>query len=135
MMEIALRAALIAWLAADPVLSAELNGIAEEAPSRTALPWLALAASASADWSTKTQRGREVRVALELHCRGDRADAAALLAGTIEHRVETLPRDQDGFAVAAVQFLRARAEQRPANTRAILLEYRFRLLTEQGDPT
>jgi hypothetical protein len=76
-MEIPLRAALIGWLAADPVLPAHLNAIAEEAPSRTALPWLALAASASADWSTKTAKGREVRVALELHCRGDRADAAA----------------------------------------------------------
>ena len=129
-MEVPLRAALIAWLAADPVLATELNGIAEEAPSRTALPWLALAASASADWSTKTAKGREVRVALELHCRGDRADAAALLVETIEHRVETLPAAQDGFTVVTVQFLRTRAEQRPAQTRAILLEYRFRLIAE-----
>jgi hypothetical protein len=129
-MEVPLRAALIGWLAADPVLSAELNGIAEEAPSRTNLPWLALAASASADWSTKTERGREVRVALELHCRGDRADAAALLVAAIEHRVETLPAEQGDFTVATVQFLRTRAEQRPAQTRAILLEYRFRLIAE-----
>ena len=127
-MEIPLRAALIGWLAEDPVLTAELNGIAEEAPSRTALPWLALAASASTDWSTKTERGREVRVALELHCRGDRADAAALLVGRIEARVESLPMVQDDFTVAGIQFLRASAEQRPANTRAILLEYRFRLI-------
>ncbi|MDB5724865.1 MAG: hypothetical protein JWQ16_1619 [Novosphingobium sp.] len=132
-MEVPLRAALIEWLAADPVLAAELNGIAEEAPSRTNLPWLALAASASADWSTKTARGREVRVALELHCRGDRADAAALLVETIERRVETLPAGQDDFTVATVQFLRSRAEQRPANTRAILLEYRFCLLADQGE--
>lgn len=129
-MEVPLRAALIEWLAADPVLASELNGIAEEAPSRTALPWLALAASASTDWSTKTARGREVRVALELHCRGDRADTAALLVDTIERRVETLPTAQAGFTVAAVQFLRTRAEQRPAQTRAILLEYRFRLIAE-----
>lgn len=129
-MEVPLRAALIEWLAADPVLGNELNGIAEEAPSRTALPWLALAASASTDWSTKTARGREVRVALELHCRGDRADTAALLVDTIERRVETLPTAQAGFTVAAVQFLRTRAEQRPAQTRAILLEYRFRLIAE-----
>lgn len=127
-MEIPLRAALVAWLAEDPVLSAELNAIAEEAPNRTALPWLALAASASADWSTKTERGREVRVALELHCRGDRADAAALLVGRIEARVESLPADQGEFRIAGIQFLRARAEQRAANTRLILLEYRFRLI-------
>lgn len=128
-MEIPLRTALVGWLAEDPVLAAELNGIAEEAPARTALPWLALAASASADWSTKTARGREVRLALELHCRGDRADTAALLIDRIETRVESLPPEQCGFAVASVQFLRARAEQRPSNTRAILLEYRFRLIS------
>lgn len=127
-MEVPLRTALIGWLAEDPVLAAELNAVTEEAPSRAALPWLALAASASADWSTKTTSGREVRLALELHCRGDRADAAALLVAAIEERVECLPADQDDFQIAGIQFLRARAEQRPANTRLILLEYRFRLL-------
>ncbi|NCU12088.1 MAG: DUF3168 domain-containing protein, partial [Sphingomonadaceae bacterium] len=43
-MEIALRAALIAWLQTDPVLAGQLNAVVEEAPSRTAVPWLAIAA-------------------------------------------------------------------------------------------
>ncbi|MDR2857826.1 MAG: DUF3168 domain-containing protein [Novosphingobium sp.] len=128
-MEIPLRAALLAWLRADPALAA-LNAVCEEAPSRTALPWLAIAASASVDWSCKTAAGREVRVALELHCRGDRPDAAAGLAAAIEARVAALPRGQPGFAVITAQFLRARAEQRGESRRAILIEYRFRLLAE-----
>ncbi|MCB2078964.1 MAG: DUF3168 domain-containing protein [Novosphingobium sp.] len=127
-MEIPLRAALIAWLSSDPVLSTELNAITEEAPSRTSLPWLATVASASTDWSCKTNAGREVRVALELHCRGDRPDAAASLVAAIEQRIDALPRDQGPFSVVTIQFLRARAEQRSESTRAILLEYRFRLL-------
>jgi hypothetical protein len=127
-MEIPLRAALLSWLAADPALSAELNAITEEAPSRTSLPWLAIAASASTDWSCKTRPGREVRVALELHCRGDRPDAASDLVSAIEQRTEQLPSEQEGFSIATIQFLRARAEQRGESTRAILLEYRFRLL-------
>lgn len=127
-MEIALRAALIEWLAADPALAAELNSVTEETPSRTSLPWLALASSASADWSCKTAPGREVRVALELHCRGDAPDAAAALVAAIEARVESLPRTQPTFSAASIQFLRARAEQRGESRRAILLEYRFRLL-------
>lgn len=128
-MEISLRAALIAWLAADPVLAVELNAVTEETPSRTSLPWLAVAASASADWSCKTHAGREVRVALELHCRGDRPDAAADLVSVIEQRIEMLPRVQDGFQVVTVEFLRGRAEQRGESRRAMLLEYRFRLLS------
>ncbi len=129
-MEIALRAALIAWLKADTILADQLNAVVEEAPSRTALPWLAVAASASADWSSKDRTGREVRVALELHCRGDRPDAAAALVGAIENRVTSLPAAQSGFQIVTIQFLRARAEQRGSNTRAVLIEYRFRLLAD-----
>lgn len=129
-MEIPLRAALLAWLAADPALSGELNAIVEEAPSRAALPWLAVATSASADWSVKDRPGREVRIALELHCRGDQPSSAAALTGAIEARIAMLPAAQDGFRVVNCQFLRARAEQRAANTRAILIEYRFRLLAD-----
>ena len=129
-MEIPLRAALVGWLAGDRVLSTRLNAITEEAPSRASLPWLAIAASASTDWSCKSNAGREVRVALELHCRGDRPDAAADLVSAIEQRIELLPRAQKGFSIVTIQFLRARAEQRGESTRAILLEYRFRLLAD-----
>lgn len=129
-MEIALRCALLDWLASDPALAAQLNAIVEEAPSRTSLPWLAIVASASTDWSCKSHPGREVRIALELHCRGDQPGAAAELIAGIEHRIETFPRQQADFRVATTQFLRARAEQRGESTRAILLEYRFRLLAE-----
>lgn len=129
-MEIPLRAALIGWLQSDPALVAQLNAVAEEAPSRTALPWLAVAASASADWSAKDRMGREVRLALELHCRGDRPDSAASLVTAIERRIGELPSAQPGFRIVTSQFLRARAEQRGANSRAILIEYRFRLLAD-----
>jgi hypothetical protein len=127
-MEIALRAALIGWLESDAFLAGELNAIVEEAPSRTSLPWLEIAASASADWSCKSHQGREVRVALELHCRGDAPESAASLIAAIESRIGSLPRNQPGFSIVNSQFLRARAEQRGESRRAILIEYRFRLL-------
>lgn len=129
-MEIALRAAVIAWLQNDVFLASELNAIVEEAPSRTSLPWLALSASASADWSCKSHQGREVRIALELHCRGDQPDTAASLVAAIESRISSLPPNQAGFTVVTSQFLRARAEQRGESRRAILIEYRFRLLAD-----
>lgn len=129
-MEIPLRTALIAWLSADPLLASDLNAIVEEAPSRTSLPWLAIAASASDDWGCKDRAGREVRIALELHCRGDTPDSAAALVAAIERRIETLPPAQAGFAIASAQFLRARCEQRGESRRAFLLEYRFRLIAD-----
>ncbi|MCW1383212.1 DUF3168 domain-containing protein [Novosphingobium sp. KCTC 2891] len=129
-MELAFRAVLLGWLAADPALSANLNAIAEEAPSRTALPWLALTASASSDWSTKTEPGREVRVALELNYRGDDPLAESALIAAIERRAESLPADQTaaGFRIASLMFLKARAEQRGEARRALVLEYRARLM-------
>jgi hypothetical protein len=128
--EIPLRAALIAWLAADPALAGTLNSVSEETPMRAALPWLAIAASASTDWSAKDRIGREVRIALELHCRGDRPDSAAALCTAIEQRMAMLPAAQAGFRVVTATVLRTRAEQRDGNLRAILIEYRFRVLAD-----
>ncbi|WP_226632346.1 DUF3168 domain-containing protein [Novosphingobium profundi] len=127
MEEVLLRAALLAWLQGDPALSGTLNAICEEAPSRTSLPWLAIATSASTDWSSKTHRGREIRVALELQGRGDAPASLAALVTSIEARIESLPATHDGIDIITSRFLRARSEQRPGNRRAILLEYAFRL--------
>lgn len=129
-METALRASLIAWLSADTTLSAQVNSVTEEAPAKAFLPWIAIASSASTDWSCKARMGREIRIALELHCRGDRPDTAADLARAIEDRIGALPSDQGAFSVVTAQFLRARTEQRPGNVRAILFEYRFRVLAD-----
>jgi len=127
-METLLRAGLIQWLALDPVLTGLVNAITEEVPSRASPPWLAIAASASTDWSTKDRTGREVRIAIELNCRGDDPGTAAEIVAAIEARLEALPRSGAGFEIASQTFLRARAEQRSGNLRAVLLEYRFRLL-------
>ena len=127
-METQLRKALVAWLSADPLLSAAFNTIAEEAPLRTSSPWLGLVASASSDWSAKDRRGREVRVALELHTRGEEAGETGALSAMVQDRIEALPSAQDGFVIVTATFLRSRAEQRARNTRAVLIEYRFRLL-------
>lgn len=129
-MEIALRSALIDWLGSDPALTGTLNSVTEEAPAKAALPWLAIATSASIDWSAKDLMGREVRVALELHCRGDRPDTAAALVTALEQRIAAMPAQQDGWRVVTSQFLRARSQQRAAGVRSILTEYRFRLLAD-----
>jgi len=129
-METALRAALLDWLRAAPAPLDTLSAIEEEIPPRATPPWLAVVASASADWSTKGSIGREVRIALELHSRADEVLADAALVSAIDRRIEALPRTQDGFAIPGIQFLRARTERRANNARATLLEYRFRCLAD-----
>lgn len=127
-METQLRAALVDWLRSDIDLRGKLNAIEEEAPVRATSPWLGIAASASIDWSTKEHKGREVRVALELHLRGDDPATGVDTVSLIEDRIEAFPQQQHGFLVATARFFRARTEKRPGNIRAILLEFRFRLL-------
>ncbi|MXO91223.1 tail completion protein gp17 [Pontixanthobacter aquaemixtae] len=127
-METLLRAALVDWLRNDPSLSGVLNAVEEESPVRASPPWLGIAASASIDWSTKGRAGREVRIAVELNTRGDEIAADGALVRAIEQRISALPRIQTGFEIATIVFLRARAERRERNLRAVLLEYRFRIL-------
>ncbi|MEP2236514.1 MAG: DUF3168 domain-containing protein [Alteripontixanthobacter sp.] len=128
-METLLRAALLDWLTGDPAISGSLNSITEEAPVSASAPWLGIAASASTDWGSKTEPGREVRIALELHTRGDDPAGDGALVRQIDKRVQALPRMQAGFAVITARFLRARAEHRARNLLSVLLEYRFRVLT------
>lgn len=125
-MENDLRAALIAWLRADPAL-AGINTIEEESPLSASPPWLGIAASASIDWGCKDRAGRETRLALELETRTDSTRADAPLLAAIARRVLDLPPFHPGFELASIRFLRSRSEARADNARAALLEYRFRL--------
>lgn len=127
-MEIAFRTALVAWLRADPLLADMLNSIEEDGPVTASPPHLALVASAAADWSTKTARGREIRLALELVGRSDDPAQIAALALRVEQRIATLAPQQEGYRIVVTQFLRSRAERRRRTMRAVLLEYRFTLI-------
>ncbi len=126
-MENDLRAALIAWLRADPALAA-INAIEEETPLSVTPPWLGIAASAGIDWGTKDRAGREIRIALELESYTDATTGDSALLSAIERRVLDLPPFQPGFELASIRFLRSRSEARADNRRAALLEYRFRIL-------
>ena len=127
-MEISFRAALMAWLRADPILADMLNSIEEDGPVAASPPHLALVASAGIDWSTKTARGREIRLALELAGRGDDPAQTAVLAQRVEQRIATLAPQQAGYRIVVTQFLRSRVERRRRGLRAVLLEYRFTLI-------
>lgn len=127
-MESAFRCTLVGWLRADPILADMVNAVEEERPVAASPPHVAVVASASADWSSKTHAGREVRLALELVGRGDDPAETGVLAARIEQRIATLAPQQAGYRVVVTQFLRSRVERRPRGLRAVLLEYRFLLI-------
>lgn len=127
-MESAFRSALVDWLRADDTLAGMVNAIEEEGPVAASPPSLAIVASASADWSSKTSMGREIRIAFELLDRSDASASTAAIAARIEQRIATLAPQQDGFRVVVTQFLRSRVERRKRAMRAVLLEYRFKII-------
>ena len=127
-METAFRSILLAWLRADTLLSDLVNAIEEETPVAASPPHIAIAASASTDWSSKTHAGREIRLALELVGRGDDPAETGVLASRIEQRIATLAPEHAGFRIVLTQFLRSRVERRRRGLRAVLLEYRFKIL-------
>lgn len=133
-MESEFRRALGQWLRDDPVLSQTVNAVEEEGPVAASPPSIAIVASASADWGSKTTTGREVRLALEFVDRSDASENTAAVVARIEQRIATLPADQGTFRIVVTQFLRSRAERRQRSLRAVLLEYRFNLIATETLP-
>ena len=70
------------------------------------------------------------QVALELADRTDDGAATAETMALIERRVATMAPVQQGYRIVSTHFLRSRAERRARGLRAVLIEYRFRLLAE-----
>ena len=128
MMESAFRRALLEWLRGDAILSSAINAISEDGPTAAPPPQISIVASAAAEWGGKTERGREVRVALELVDRSDTPATTEAIAEAIERRIAIMPPEQTGFRIVVTRFLRSRVERRPRQLRAILLEYSFRIL-------
>ena len=127
-METLLRRDLVGWLRADAALMRRVNAIEEESPLDMHPPWIGIAASASADWSTKTESGREVRIALELLARGQETAGLDDTVAALERRIAALPAQWSGYRIVHTRFLRSRVERRDRAARAALVEYRFRIL-------
>ena len=123
-----LQAATVAVLQTHPALAVTLSGVFDGPPPRAAYPYIAVADGLMTDWSTKTQTGREVRLALNIWDDGDEPTRLQQLAGHVEDAVAALPRDLAGWRIASCVFLRQLVSRDPAGPMAALIEYRVRLL-------
>lgn len=124
----AVQAALLAALHAHPVLSATLTGLYDDPPPRAAFPYVAIADCLSSDWSTKTETGREIRLALTVWDDGDRPARLHELMGHVEDAVAALPDIIDRWRIASCVFLRSMIARDPAGPWAGMVEHRIRVL-------
>lgn len=122
----AVQAALVAALAGHAGLAGV--GIYDGPPARAPYPYVAIGEGASGDWSHKTGRGREHRIAITLW--DDGASAARLhgLMAAAEDAIEAMPAALDGHRIASLVFLRARVTRDPDGPWAGTVEYRVRTL-------
>lgn len=125
--EIAVQEAVRAALLASPELRA-LTGIYDGPPPRAACPYASFSGGTAADWSTKTTRGREVRLAINLWDDGDTPARLAALAGAAEVAIEALPPALDAWRIASLVFTGSRTVRTAAGPWAALLEYRVRVV-------
>ena len=98
------------------------------APPRAAFPYILISDSPVTDWSTKTERGREIRLALTIWDDGEEAESLRTLMIAVEAAMDGFPRDLPGWRVASLVFLRSLISREPGAPSAALIEYRVRVL-------
>lgn len=127
MSAMALQAALVAAITARPGLGDAVSGIFDGPPARAAFPYVAIGGWASSDWSHKTARGREHRLAISIW---DDGGSPARLHGLMAEAEAAI----DGIDVVAgaelvsLIFLRSRVIRDAAGPWAGIIEYRARLI-------
>jgi uncharacterized small protein (DUF1192 family) len=125
--ESAVRAGFVAALRAEPGL-AGLNGVFEGPGVRASEPLAEIADVQASDWSTKDQRGRELRVAVRVRDLAETSARIAMLMEAVERAVARLPRVLDGWAVASCVFRRARVAAEAPGRWTGVVEWRVRML-------
>jgi len=126
----AVQAALVASLENHSTLAAEISGVFDGPPPRAAFPYVAIGGGASADWSTKSARGREHRVAVTLWDDGDSPARLHRLIAAAEDAIEAMDPELDGHRIVSVAFLRSRVVRDPDGPWAGIVEYRVRTLED-----
>ncbi|MFD1610970.1 DUF3168 domain-containing protein [Sphingomonas tabacisoli] len=124
--EAALQDAVLAALAAEPVISAQANGVFLERPVRASTPYLVVGDMLSADWSAKGLAGREVRLLIRVHDAGENWAPTVALQGAVGAAIEGLPREIGGYRLGAITLLRARTVRDGATGWLGTVEYRIR---------
>lgn len=124
---LAVQAATVAALLAHPAL-ADLTGVYDGPPPRAPFPYASVGQALVGDWSTKSEAGREVRLALTVWDDGEEAARLHRLMGHAEDAVAAMPRDLPGWRVASNVFVRSLVVRDPVGPWAGLVEFRVRVL-------
>ncbi len=124
----ALHTAVIAALEAHPALSAAGVMVHDGVPERSAYPYVAVSDGLVTDWSTKTEVGREVRLALTLWDDGEAADRTHALMAAMAEGMAALPASVPGWQIVTCTFIRSVIARDADGPWAGLVEHRVRMM-------
>ena len=129
---LALQRAVVAALTADASLAAMLSGVFDGPPARAALPWAGVDCGMESDWSHKTGRGREIRLAISLWTDGRAATELHQLMVQAEAALAQVALGDATMQLVGLVFQRSRVMRAAGEPWLGLLEYRARILTNEG---
>ncbi len=124
----ALQEAVVEALRNSIPVIATVSGVYDSPPARAAFPYVSVADSPASDWSTKTAKGREIRLAVNVW---DDGDDTARLQGLIQHVeavIAGIPRTLTDWFIVSNVFLRSLMSRNIAGPWVGLVEYRIRML-------
>lgn len=128
-----LQAAVIAALADADGIAGTASGVFDGPPPRATYPYLVIGDGLSGDWSTKTERGREHRLALTAWDEAGRAARLHGLVGAIEAAVEALAPALPTNRIVSRVLLHSRIVRPAAGPWAGLVDYRIRTFETGGE--
>jgi hypothetical protein len=126
----AVQTTAVTALQTHPVLAQTLTGVFDGPPPLAAYPYISVADGLSSDWSTKTAKGREIRLTITIWDDGEEASRLHNLMGHAEEAIAAMARDLPGWRVASNVFVRSLIARDAAGPWAGLVEHRIRILSQ-----
>jgi len=127
-----LQAAVVAALEAHPAIANGVTGIYDGPPPQAHYPYISLANGSVSNWGSKTEQGREIRVAITVWDNGERPSRMHDLMSHIEDALDALPDEISDWYIASNVFLRSLISRSAAGPWAGLIEQRVRLLSHSS---
>ena len=107
-------------------------GVYRGPPVQAAAPYAVVEAGPQSDWSHKSGIGRELRLAVTIHDRGEAPARLRSLAAAAEQAVGALSGELDGWQLVTLRFLRGMTVPpragAPDERWTTLIEFRARML-------
>jgi hypothetical protein len=105
-----------------------LNGVYDGPPLAAAFPYASVETGPESDWSHKSGAGRELRLSILVHDKGERPARLRTIAAAVEAAAAEIGPELAGWRLISLVFLRGAMLRQAGAAWTAAIEYRARLL-------